>query len=245
MQYPRPDFSQNNLQAIQSTEKSNNEHFNSSFENNNKRSGTTSLSINMGQVQLAFNGNLMANKVLSFVPSSSRFTAGSDAERIGKLDIAGELGDLVKHLSIIEKSLKSLSIVPISGQNIIYADIGLKRKVPLSFGEGTSRLLSLILAIATTRNGIVCIDELENGIHYSLFPQVWHLLDSLTKIYNVQLFITTHSHDVLKGLYISNLENTLEDVSYYRVDKKDDSTIIKHYDAELLYSAVNSEWEIR
>lgn len=242
----RPNFTQNNYQTIQSTETTNNDHFNANFETDNKKAGSTSLSINMDQVKLDLKEMSQINKSLSFIPSSSKFLAGSDAERLGQLDIAGELGDLVKHLSIIEENLKSLSIVPISGQNMIYADIGLKRKVPLSFfGEGTGRLLSLILTIATTRNGIVCIDELENGIHYSLFPQVWNLLDSLTKIYNVQLFITTHSHDVLKGLYISNKENSLKEVSYYRVDKKGDSTKIKHYDSELLYSAIDSEWEIR
>ena len=91
----------------------------------------------------------------------------------------------------------------------------------------------------------MCIDEIENGIHYSLFPQLWNLLDSLTKTYNVQLFITTHSHDVLKGLFIANKEKQLTEVSYYRVDKNTSSTKIKHYDYELLYSAIDSEWEIR
>ena len=51
---------------------------------------------------------------------------------------------------------------------MMYADIGMERKIPVALvGEGMSRLLSIILAIATAKNGIVLIDEVDAGIHHS------------------------------------------------------------------------------
>lgn len=57
---------------------------------------------------------------------------------------------------------------------MLYVDIGINKKIPMSFmGDGISRLTSILLAILTTKNGIVFIDEIENGIHYSVQNKIW------------------------------------------------------------------------
>ncbi len=40
-------------------------------------------------------------------------------------------------------------------------------------GEGMNRLLSIAVAIANTEHGVVLIDEIENGLHYSVMTKVW------------------------------------------------------------------------
>jgi hypothetical protein len=40
-------------------------------------------------------------------------------------------------------------------------------------GEGVTRLMSILLAIGFAQNGIVLIDEIENGLHYSVLEKVW------------------------------------------------------------------------
>lgn len=68
--------------------------------------------------------------------------------------------------------------------------------VPLrSMGEGMNRLLGISLALASARNGILLIDEIESGLHYSVQPDLWRLIFRVANWLNVQVFATTHSWD--------------------------------------------------
>jgi AAA15 family ATPase/GTPase len=48
------------------------------------------------------------------------------------------------------------------------------------------------------QNSVCLIDEIEVGIYYKKFPQLINVLDDLCKMYNVQLFLTTHSKDFIE-----------------------------------------------
>lgn len=49
--------------------------------------------------------------------------------------------------------------------------------VPLgTLGEGVSRVLTLALHLALTQHGFLLVDEIENGLHWSVMPQVWRFL---------------------------------------------------------------------
>ena len=81
---------------------------------------------------------------------------------------------------------------------MIYADVGLTRPVPVGFlGDGVSRLLSLALAFHEGRGGMIFIDEVENGLHFSVLEDVWKELSWLSKEFNVQVFATTHSNECM------------------------------------------------
>ena len=72
--------------------------------------------------------------------------------------------------------------------------------MPLSsLGEGAKRLLGLSLALTNARNGILLLDEIENGIHYSVLPDVWRLIFQTARRLNVQVFATTHSWDCIEA----------------------------------------------
>lgn len=74
-----------------------------------------------------------------------------------------------------------------------------------SLGEGSVRILGLILALVNSRDGVLLIDEIDTGLHHSVQIKVWNLLFSLAKQLNVQLFATTHSQDCLSAFeYVAN-----------------------------------------
>ena len=50
------------------------------------------------------------------------------------------------------------------------------------------------------RNGILLIDEIDNGLHYSSMPILWKAIIESAKIYNVQVFATTHNIESLRAL---------------------------------------------
>lgn len=181
-----------------------------------------------------------------FVHASARGNSFNEVQRLGEIDIASGLEEITNYLTIIEPRLTSLSIVPHAQQPLIYGDIGLKRKIPVAYmGEGITKLLSILVAIASTLDGIVCVDEIENGIHYSLFPKVWEAIETMAKAYNCQLFITTHSHDALHGLYEYYQHSQTGEFSFTRLDRVKDAIVPKLYDSEMLLAAMDRDWELR
>src|SRR5262249_49292062 len=97
-----------------------------------------------------------------------------DMKHFGELAAAKRQDEILAALRILEPRLKGLALVPLSGETAIHGDIGLPRMLPMSFmGEGVRRLLSILLAIANAPGGVVLIDEVENGLHYSVLKDVW------------------------------------------------------------------------
>jgi ABC-type multidrug transport system ATPase subunit len=83
---------------------------------------------------------------------------------------------------------------------MINGDIGIGRLIPLPLlGEGTVRLLEILLAISTTRDGVVLIDEIENGLHYSVLKKVWKAIAQYARKSNSQIVTTTHSWESIEA----------------------------------------------
>ncbi len=168
-------------------------------------------------------------------------------ERLGKVDFSGGQEELLAAMRLFDPRLLSFTTIK-SGDSVqIYADIGLSRKVPVSFaGEGFSRALSILLAIMTVPKGIVFIDELENGIHHSILESLWaHLLRAATK-YEVQLIVTTHSAEMIRSAHLATAKDASQDFTYLRLGRdKDGSTKAHVFDHEQLGVALESEFEVR
>ena len=183
---------------------------------------------------------------VSIIAARSPVNPNEDAEKYGKLDIMGKQAEILKFLQVIEPKLKSLSSVSIGNISMIHGDIGLSRKIPLSYmGEGVAKLLSIILAIANSQEGIVLIDEFENGIHYSVMQKVWEGIGLAAKDFNCQVIATTHSYECLTAAYNGFSGNLQNDFSYLRLDKANGETTAKVFDYEMLKTAIDANMEVR
>ncbi len=182
----------------------------------------------------------------TFLGARTPISPFEDAQRFGQLDILGKQNKIVEFLKIIEPDLKSLSSVAMGENSLIHGDIGLARKIPVAYmGDGISRLLSIILAIATSSNGIVFIDEFENGIHYSAMPKIWEALAKAAREYNCQIVATTHSYECLESAYSAMSGELSDDFSYVRIDKNHNKTTAKCFDYDLLKVAFETNMEVR
>ena len=82
-------------------------------------------------------------------------------------------------------------------------------RVPLkSLGDGVWRLFTLALALANCRDGILLIDEAENGIHHRVQTALWKMLLRTAVRNNVQVIATTHSWDCIRGFAQASLESS-------------------------------------
>lgn len=181
-----------------------------------------------------------------FIGSRSFSHAAEDAHRLGQLDIIGKKNSIVNFLKIIEPRLKSLSLLTMGDKSIIHGDIGLSRKIPVStMGSGISKLLSIILSIATSKDGIVLIDEFENGIHYSAMPQIWKAIALEAREYNCQVLCTTHSYECIEAAHEGISGDLAGDFSYVRIDRNDEIYRSLYFNHGMVATAVKNNIEIR
>jgi hypothetical protein len=86
-----------------------------------------------------------------------------------------------------------------------------KKPIPLrSLGEGINRLLHIALALVNAKEGILLLDEIENGLHYSILPDVWRFIFKVANKLNVQLFVTSHSWECIEAFGEAVKDNSEE-----------------------------------
>jgi AAA15 family ATPase/GTPase len=154
---------------------------------------------------------------------------------------------VVNNLSRIDSKITDIAII----RNRVLIDVGLNKLIPLEvLGDGVRKLLAIIIAIYKCKDGILLIDEIDNGLHYSSMSVLWDTILYTAKEFNVQIFATTHNIDSLKALksvletpeYISEQEN----VACYRLRHADNDELVAfRYDFEELGLSIDMEHEIR
>ena len=103
---------------------------------------------------------------------------------------------LIAILREIEPSIKDAVIA----DNLLMVDIGLKQRVPIQvLGDGIRKIFDIIAAMFQCENGVLLIDEMENGFHYQSMPILWRAIIQTAKELNVQVFATTHNIDTLQA----------------------------------------------
>jgi AAA15 family ATPase/GTPase len=122
---------------------------------------------------------------------------------------------------------------------------GIDEPLPLkSMGDGMNRLLNIIVAIVNARNGILLIDEFENGLHWTVQPKVWDIVFNLSERLNVQVFATTHSRDCVNGF--DSAWNKYPSLgTFFRLEAKDNLIKVTEYTSETLTDSLETDVEIR
>ncbi len=178
--------------------------------------------------------------------SSGVAMAVQDVKLFGELEAAKRQEEILPALQILEPRLQRLSLVPLAGESVIHGDIGLPRLVPLPFmGEGLRRVLSIVLAIANAPGGVVLIDEIENGLHYSVMTDVWKAIAVAARRVDAQVFATTHSYECITAANEAFRDNGPDDLRLYRLDRINDEIQVAAYDPEILNYATEMNHEVR
>jgi AAA15 family ATPase/GTPase len=170
----------------------------------------------------------------------------SNPERLGILDKKNEQAKILPLLRMFEPKLERLILIKSGPNDIIHAVIDDKKATPVHLlGDGFCRCLSIILALATNTDGVLFIDEIENGIHHSLLTEFWSFLIEASNIYNCQIIATTHSYEMIQAFCEAVNEKDFNDASYIRLAKKDDIVSAYSFAFDNLYYALSSKMEVR
>jgi ABC-type cobalamin/Fe3+-siderophores transport system ATPase subunit len=155
-------------------------------------------------------------KKLKEIPCICISANGLDREQINSLWDEIALTDLEQNvlasLRIIAPDVERVNLVGSQegdGVRIPMAKIAeFDDPLPLrSLGEGMNRLFGLALALVNARNGMLLVDEIDSGLHYSVQPDLWRLIFQVARRLNVQVLATTHSWDCVEAFQHASQED--------------------------------------
>ena len=165
-----------------------------------KQKSTHDCSLTVNQQGLISNkklaeGYLEKNSV-AFI--SSDLAAGNPANDLVELAKRRLKDTVTEQLKHFDGRITTLEIL----NNVAYVGLdGIDQLLTVNMqGDGLRRYLNIVAASANPMNNVLLIDEIENGLHYSVYKKLWEAIFALATTTNKQVFVTTHSKETLHSL---------------------------------------------
>lgn len=125
--------------------------------------------------------------------------------------------EVLKALQILDPSIKKIESFFLGEPNL-YLKRKERKRLPISlFGEAINRLIEMIFALLINPKKIIFIDEIENGLHYTAYPDIWKTLFRLAIELDSQIFATTHSLEMIQAFADVGLKYYPEQGAYFEL----------------------------
>jgi len=170
---------------------------------------------------------------------------GDLRDRFSQVQRKKGVPEVVGLLKRIEPSLVDLRIG--DPQGWLYADTGAPELIPVNLmGGGIVKFLSTALTMLNLQDGVVLIDEIENGLDSASMGKLWDAIFDWAQRLNVQVFASTHSRECIRA-FSDHAEANLfgAEAKLFRIERKDERFRAVEYTRELLAESLESEWEVR
>ena len=155
---------------------------------------------------------------------------------------------LIPGLKLLNPAIEDIELgsEPLNTQDSRIELVIAGRTIPLSaLGHGAKRLFNIILGTISAKDGILLIDDIENGIHHSIIGEAWNLIFNLAKANNCQIIATTHSWE-FSSYVIEQPEENHSLFSFINIAKPNNEDITTEtYDYTSFSYAMNNAIEVR
>jgi hypothetical protein len=166
-------------------------------------------------------------------------------------EMFSELSKTNKEVPVIESirgcfpQIEDISVGAEAGTTLLYASVRsiAERKLPVELvSAGILKFLNILLSVAVSAGGVVLVDELENGLYFEQFPTACSALLDFCNRFDVQLFATTHSRELVTAFAGVTGE---EDICLLRAKRANGACRIHQFSGAVLRGAVEEEVEFR
>ncbi len=182
------------------------------------------------------------------------WSRGLDAKTMNALwdeiALSASEDDVIQALQIVAPMLSRVNLISAKEGNpdrvamVRLADR--PEPIPMkSLGEGMNRLFGLSLALVSSGGGLLLVDEIETGLHYSVQADMWRLVFKTAKRLNIQVFATTHSLDCIRAFEQAASEDAEVEGILIRLENKKGQVVAVPFDEEELEIAVREDIEVR
>jgi AAA15 family ATPase/GTPase len=165
----------------------------------NNKEDITSTALAHRKGMLIKDLNVPDLKPINLIPSNMKVSNKALVQEYDKADL-NEFGDLIlEGLKLIDNKIEGIKSLNI-GSPMLYLKYEDGKLLPIGlFGDAIGKVINYLLRIINNRDSILLIDEIENGIHYSNQEFLWEKLFLLAQKFNVQIFATTHSIEMIRA----------------------------------------------
>lgn len=112
-----------------------------------------------------------------------------------------------------------------------------------SMGKGFYTYLTILSAVLSGSK-IIIIDEIENGIHFSLMKKLIDNIINISEEKDIQFFISTHSKEFLE-IFNNQIQKTDMNIKLYNIYDKDKIINAIEYNKDQICSMIYNQNEIR
>ncbi|MDE5882442.1 MAG: AAA family ATPase [Muribaculaceae bacterium] len=143
---------------------------------------------------------------------TTEFSGDKNPALFDKIALSPLEGELLEGLRIIDPHIVAINFLNDESRAAGISNRKADQRVPYvvcdnmegkyrlsAMGDGVNRILTIILSMLNCKDGILLVDEFENGLHYSVQTAMWSLICRLAKKLNIQVFATTHSQDCIRS----------------------------------------------
>jgi len=182
----------------------------------------------------------------SFYPSTIPIDPEETARHFSNLSRRHKAWPVVEALNRLYPMITDLSLEIGYNQPMVFASIeGNQEKMPLGLvSTGINKLFAYLVSIADQENGIVMVDEIENGFYYDTMGKIWQVIYDFCIKYNVQFFVSTHSLECLNALE-PVLKEHEDKFTLLRAEKVEGKCNIRQFSGLNFRRALEQEIEVR
>jgi AAA15 family ATPase/GTPase len=206
---------------------------------------------NASKVTVGSNGQLELSGFDEAYPGvfvyPSSVSAKDNARRFSVLSKKNKHQRLIEAVRQVYPRVKDLSVEILTGEATLYVTLDyLSEKLPISvLSGGINKFICILLAVTACENGVVMIDEVESGFYYKSLPAMLKVIYELAVEYTAQLFLSTHSYELLESL-IPSMDGREHDFALLRtVQKNDGSCAVQFVDGHAYKAAIKQDFEVR
>lgn len=137
------------------------------------------------------------------------------ASILARLRILKKEQELLAYLQILDEKIQGIEVI--NGEIMIdLADM--PKKISLNtMGEGLKKYLAILASVIVGEYKYICIDEIENGLHFESMHKLLESVIKLAQKTDIQLFVSTHSYEFLEILNAISSENQYEQIAIFNI----------------------------
>ena len=169
------------------------------------------------------------NKVSFILAKNTQFPFDYNlSKQFNEADRRGESDEILNSIKLIDNSIEELKTYS-DREDIFLRRKGEKHRLPLPyFGDALQKMMRYAITAATlhSENGskdikkYLLIDEIENGLHYTVHDEFWEMLFKLAIGYDIQIFAATHSREMIEAFNrIAQKDNFKGEAAYFELFK--------------------------
>lgn len=126
--------------------------------------------------------------------------------------------DFIEAFRSIYPWISDVSVETAGGGPVVHGRVQ-NKLIPLTaISGGVNRIAAILLAIAHRRDGIVLVDEIENGVFYGDQAACADAILRFARKFNCQVFMSTHSVEWLRN-FAAAAGKRLDDITLWRLER--------------------------